>query len=122
MNILLAEDDSNISTIAKLVLEKMGRHTVTVAANGTKALELATTNSFELIILDGMMPGLSGIEVAQKIRNLKNISAPVIFMSAKSNQQDVKEFLELGAGYIQKPFEPKELCSKIDEILKKAVA
>lgn len=120
MKILLAEDDSNIAMIAKVVLEKVGGHTVEVAQDGNIAIAKVNADNYDLVILDGMMPGLSGVEVAQKINSTKGKSLPIIFMSAKSNLQDVKEFLDLGLGYIQKPFEPKELCQKIDSILKKA--
>lgn len=120
MKILIAEDDTNISTIAKLVLERVGHHEVVIAANGREALEAATSQPFDLIILDGMMPELSGPEVCRKYKEHTNNAAPVIFLSAKSTQQDIQEFLDLGIGYIQKPFNPQTLCQQIDMILKAA--
>lgn len=120
MKILIAEDDNNISTIAKLVLERVGHHNVIVAANGREALNAALQQQFDLIILDGMMPELSGPEVCRQYREQCANQAPVIFLSAKSTQADIKEFLELGIGYIQKPFNPQTLCQQIDMIMKAA--
>lgn len=121
MKILFAEDDSNISTIAKLVLERVGKHQVTLAVNGQEAFDFASKEQFDLIILDGMMPELSGPEVCRKYRELnKPDEAPIIFLSAKSTPQDICEFMDLGVGYIQKPFNPQTLCQQIDMILKGA--
>ena len=120
MKILLAEDDSNISMIAKITLERIGKHQVTLVANGKDALELASKENFDLILLDGMMPVMDGVTVLKnlKISSLSHI--PVIFLSAKSQEADIKEVLELGAiGYIQKPFEPKTMCEQIDQMLAK---
>jgi DNA-binding response OmpR family regulator len=120
MKILIAEDDQNISMIAKLVLERVGKHEVHVVADGKLALEAALANTFDLIILDGMMPELSGPEVCRLYKEQSTNSSPVIFLSAKSTQQDIAEFLDLGVGYIQKPFNPQTLCQQIDTILKAA--
>ena len=120
MKILIAEDDSNISTIAKLVLERVGHHDVVVAVNGREALEKALQTHFDLLLLDGMMPELSGPEVCRQFKEQSPHPTPVIFLSAKSTQQDIQEFLQLGVGYIQKPFNPQTLCQQIDMILKAA--
>lgn len=120
MKILLAEDDLNIIKIAQLVLEKVGGHQVDTAIDGGAALEKALADNYDLIILDGMMPILPGIEVCKKFRAQKpESSTAIIFLSAKSSQADINEFLALGQGYIQKPFEPKSLCATIDKILSK---
>lgn len=120
MKILIAEDDNNISTIAKLILERVGKHDVHVVADGKSALDTALAHHFDLIILDGMMPELSGPEVCRLYKQHSNNTTPVIFLSAKSSQQDIQEFLNLGVGYIQKPFNPQTLCQQIDTILKAA--
>lgn len=120
MKILLAEDDPNISTIAKLVLERVGHHDVTLVMNGRDALDRAMTEVFDLILLDGMMPELSGPEVCRLYRQSVHSPSPVIFLSAKSAQHDIMEFMDLGVGYIQKPFNPQTLCQQIDTILKGA--
>lgn len=120
MRILLAEDDANIAMIAKITLEKIGKHQVTHVTNGKDALDSATKDHFDLILLDGMMPLMDGVTV---LKNLKttNSAVPVIFLSAKSQESDIKEVLELGAiGFIQKPFEPTTLCDQINQLMSKA--
>ncbi len=119
MKILLAEDDINIVQIAKITLEKIGKHEVAVAVDGKACFELASKNSYDLILLDGMMPMMDGVTVLKKLKEF-NIAIPVIFLSAKSQDSDIKEVLDLGAiGYIQKPFEPRTLNMQIDQFLKK---
>lgn len=121
MKILLAEDDANIVKIAQMVLERVGQHEVDTALDGGEALEKALANEYDLIILDGMMPVYPGVEVCRLYTEQKQgKKADVIFLSAKSSQKDIKEFLSIGTGYIQKPFEPQKLCQLIDQILKKA--
>lgn len=121
MKILLAEDDANIVKIASLVLTKVGGHHVDVATDGEEALTKALQGDYDLLILDGMMPKYQGIEVCRKYFEQKQPPhARVIFLSAKSNQDDIKEFKRLGSGFIQKPFEPQRLCQQIDEILQEA--
>lgn len=120
MKILIAEDDQNISTIAKMVLERVGKHEVHVVADGRSALHSALSGAFDLIILDGMMPELSGPEVCRMYKEQSSNATPVIFLSAKSSQADIQEFLDLGVGYIQKPFNPQTLCQQIETILKVA--
>lgn len=121
MKILLAEDDNNIVKIAQVVLEKVGGHTVDVALDGGQALEKALNQSYDLIILDGMMPVLPGVEVCRRyFSESTQPNARIIFLSAKSSKEDIEEFLKLGSGYIQKPFEPHSLCQQIDDILKRA--
>lgn len=113
MRILLAEDDSHISQIARITLEKLGKHKVTIVENGKDCLEKIQGDEFDLILLDGMMPIMDGITVLKKLNEF-NIKIPVIFLSAKSQEVDIKEVLELGAiGYITKPFDPKVLNQQI---------
>ncbi len=123
MKILLAEDDSNISIIAKITLEKLGNHVVTAVTDGKSALDLALKESFDLILLDGMMPVMDGVTVLKNLKASHASQTPVIFLSAKSQESDIKQVLELGAiGYIQKPFEPKSLCDRINELLENKAA
>jgi DNA-binding response OmpR family regulator len=123
LRILLAEDDSNISMIAKITLEKIGNHQVVAAVDGKSALDLALKENFDLILLDGMMPVMDGVTVLKNLKASNSSQVPVIFLSAKSQESDIKEVLELGAiGYIQKPFEPRSLCKQINELLSKKAA
>lgn len=123
MRILLAEDDSNISMIAKITLEKIGNHQVVAVMDGKSALDIALKEKFDLILLDGMMPVMDGVTVLKNLKTTNMSHIPVIFLSAKSQESDIKEVLELGAiGYIQKPFEPRTLCEQINELLEKKAA
>ncbi len=118
MRILLAEDDTNVAVIIQLCLERIGGHTVTITSDGAQALEHATKGQWDLIILDGMMPKLSGLEVAMELRKKGLNRIPIIFLSAKSEEKDIRQFLALSCGYIAKPFDPQTICARIDAILK----
>lgn len=117
MRILLAEDDPNISVVTQLCLEKIGGHTVVLCSDGERALETAQRQPFDLIILDGMMPKKSGLQVANELHASGVVGTPIIFLSAKTDEKDVSEFLRVGAGYIAKPFDPQQICGRIDQIL-----
>lgn len=113
MKILLAEDDHNVAVIMLLCLEKIGQHQVVHAVDGEEAVQKALADSFDLILLDGMMPKKNGIIVAQELRTA-GVTTPMIFLTAKS---DEPAYQQLGAGYIAKPFEPTLICTRIDEIM-----
>ncbi len=119
MKIMLAEDEPNIATIAKLTLEKMGGHEVHWVSDGTKALETAINNSFDVILLDEMMPGLNGLNVCKQYQAQASNPSPVIFLSAKSQEVDIRQYEAIGKGYIMKRFDPMSLCARIEEILKR---
>ncbi|MCB0384430.1 MAG: response regulator [Bdellovibrionales bacterium] len=120
MKILLAEDDPNISLIAKLALEQIGGHQVHVATNGRMALEMALSYDFDLILLDEMMPEMNGLTACRNYYAQATNPSPVIFLSAKSQESDIKEFTETALGYIPKPFDPATLNQSISRILSKA--
>jgi len=117
MHVLLAEDDTNISVVTQLCLEKVGGHRVVLCADGESALEIALRQPFDLIILDGMMPKLSGLQVAFNLQSHGVVGTPIIFLSARTDAKDISEFMRVGAGYIAKPFDPMNICARIDEIL-----
>ncbi len=120
MKILLAEDDPNISMIAKITLEKLGGHQVTVAGDGEQALRHALKGNFDLVLLDEMMPKMNGLKVSVEIRVRCPNPPPIIFLSAKSQESDIREFYERGDGFIPKPFDPMTLVQQINDILKGA--
>ena len=119
MKILLAEDDQNISLIAKLALEQIGGHQVHVANNGRMALEMALSYDFDLILLDEMMPEMNGLTVCREYHQQASNPSPVIFLSAKSQESDIIEFTQNALGFIPKPFDPATLCQSILRILQK---
>lgn len=121
MRVLLAEDDPNISIIAKISLEKIAGHVVTVVNDGESALQEALTQNYDLILLDEMMPKMNGLKVCQEYKARTMGSAkPVIFLSAKSQDSDIREFTDNGTGFIPKPFDPRKLPAQIEELLKGA--
>lgn len=117
MHILLAEDDPAVSIVIQICLEKIGGHTVHLVGDGAAAVSVAQRESFDLIVLDGMMPIKSGLQAATEIRAAGIVSTPIIFLSAKNDERDIAAFLSLGVGFIPKPFEPIQICAKIDSIL-----
>jgi DNA-binding response OmpR family regulator len=120
MKILLAEDDPNISTIAKLTLEKLGGHEVTVVSDGEQALNVGLRGGFDVILLDEMMPKMNGLKVSVELKARSKNIPPIIFLSAKSQESDIREFEERGTGFIPKPFDPMKLAQQIDAILKRS--
>ncbi len=121
MKILLAEDDPSVQIVAKLTLQKVGGHDVTVANNGLEAISLALKTKFDLILLDGMMPELDGFNACRKLKaNSKTKDIPVIFLTAKNQQADIEEGLGAGGiGYIVKPFDAAQICDEIQKIYNK---
>lgn len=117
MNILLAEDDPNISKIARLSLEKIGGHTIDLATDGQMALEKALSGTYDVILLDEMMPKLNGLKVCEAYLQQCPSPVPVIFLSAKSQENDVQDFLRIGIGHIAKPFDPMTLNQSIKALL-----
>ena len=96
MKVLLAEDDFNISVIAKLALEKLGGFDVTVVHDGQSALDHALTGNYDIILLDEMMPKMNGVKVCHEYKAQTKNPKPVIFLSAKSQDADLKEFFSQG--------------------------
>ncbi len=112
MRILIVEDEKGISNFLKDGLEEES-FAVDLAPDGNKGLELSTVNDYDLILLDWMIPGISGIEVCRQIRK-SNSFIPIIFLTAKDAVSDIVFGLEAGANdYIKKPFKFEELLARI---------
>ena len=112
MKILIVEDEKGITDFLKQGLEEEG-YTIEVAFNGINGLELALTKDFDLILLDWMMPKISGLEVCKAIR-IENKKVPILFLTAKDTIQETIEGLKAGANdYIKKPFSFEELLERI---------
>lgn len=116
-NILIAEDEMGISNLIKMNLALVG-HTCAQAFDGNSALNMANSFHFDLIILDVMLPGISGFDLISHLNN-----TPVIFVTAKSGLEDRIKGLRLGADdYITKPFEILELVTRVDVVLRRSKA
>src|SRR6188768_2230687 len=119
--ILLAEDDPEIVNLLKLNFDGLP-YELEAHANGSTALQQALSQSFNLIILDIMLPGLDGIEICKKLREAK-ITTPVIMLTSRSEEIDKVLALELGADdYVTKPFAIRELMARIKAVLRRAEA
>jgi len=116
-HILVVDDDEGIRTLVKKYLNE-NNYLVTTANSAEDAFEKIQIIKFDLIILDIMMPGKSGLEFIKE--NQKKLDTPVILLTAKGEADERVEGLEVGADdYLPKPFEPKELILRIQNIIQK---
>ena len=121
MKILLIEDDSNIVSFLQRGLIEEG-HSIDTSLDGEEGEYLACINSYDLIILDWMLPSKSGIEVLNSLRE-KSISTSVLMLTAKSEIDDKVLGLNSGADdYLSKPFSFKELTARIDAIYRRSLS
>lgn len=112
MHILIVEDEAGIVQFLQQGLEEEG-YTITSASDGLKGFEFSQKENFDLILLDWMLPKMTGLELCKSIR-LKNTSTPIIFLTAKDTVQETIEGLKAGANdYIKKPFSFDELVERI---------
>jgi len=118
-HILVVDDDDGIRSLVKKYLNE-NNFLVTTANNSENASEKIKIIKFDLIILDIMMPGKSGLEFIKD--NKKKLETPIILLTAKGEANERVEGLEIGADdYLPKPFEPKELILRIKNILNKTI-
>lgn len=116
--VLLAEDDLSLGYVIKDSLEQEG-YQVVLCADGDQALEYFQKGEFDICLLDIMMPVKDGFSVARKIRQ-KNDVIPILFLTAKSLEEDKLKGFSLGADdYITKPFSMKELLMRMDVFLRR---
>jgi len=118
-HILVVDDDDGIRSLVKQYLNE-NKFLVTTANSAEDAVKKNSIIKFDLIVLDLMMPGKSGLEFIQE--NKKKINTPIILLTAKGETSDRVKGLEIGADdYLPKPFEPKELALRIKNILNKTI-
>ena len=116
-HVLVVDDDDRIRELVKQYLEE-NNFLVTTARDSLDAKKKLEIVKFDILILDIMMPGESGLSLTKEVK--KNNPTPIILLTAKGEKQDIIEGLELGADdYLGKPFEPKELLLRIKNILNK---
>lgn len=112
MHILIVEDEAGIVQFLQQGLEEEG-YTISSASDGLEGFELSQKENFDLILLDWMLPKMTGLELCKSIR-LKNTTTPIIFLTAKDTVQETIEGLKAGANdYIKKPFSFDELVERI---------
>jgi DNA-binding response OmpR family regulator len=116
--VLVIEDDLILGDVIARYLAHEGM-AVDVVANGREGLERALTTLPDLVVLDLMLPGLNGIEVIRRLRQVAPI--PVVMLTARGSEEDRVGGLELGADdYLAKPFSPRELAARVKAVLRRA--
>jgi len=118
--ILLVDDEIKITEVVKSYLENSG-YRVVCAYNGKQALDLFEKNAPALVILDLMLPDITGEEVCKTIR--KKTGTPIIMLTAKVDDTEIINGLEIGADdYMVKPFSPKQLVARVDAVLRRVTS
>jgi two-component system response regulator MtrA len=119
--IVVADDDADVRMLVALKLESCG-HDIVAVENGALAVESCRSERPDLVVLDLMMPGMSGIDACRAIRSDAAIAhTPVILLTARAQSVDVEAGLAAGADeYVTKPFSPRELASRVDTLLAEA--
>jgi DNA-binding response OmpR family regulator len=117
VHVLVVDDEKMIRSLLKMSLQRMG-YEVTTADDGAEALELFQTQSFDLILLDILMPNVDGFTVCSELRRVSDV--PIVMLTALNRPDDIVRGLELGAdNYITKPFTFKEVEARIRAILRR---
>lgn len=120
-NILVVEDEKDISELVALHLRREG-HDVVIVENGEDALSRLNDENFDLVVLDWMLPGLSGLELCKKIRTQSLTSGlPIVMLTARAHATDIVLGLEMGADdYVTKPFEIPVLLARVRALLRRS--
>ena len=118
MKILIVEDETLLADTLKTMLEAKGYET-DVVYDGEDGLAWAETKVYDLLILDVMLPGLNGYEIARRVRR-EHVSTPILMLTAKSGLDDRVEGLDSGADYyLTKPFDSRELLACVNALLRR---
>ena len=119
-SILVVDDEPTISEVVARYLMRAGYET-RIAPDGARGLALHAERPADLIVLDVMMPNVSGVEVLRRLRREPGDSPAVILLTARGEESDRIAGLSLGADdYVVKPFSPRELVARVDEVLRRA--
>jgi two-component system, OmpR family, phosphate regulon response regulator PhoB len=121
LNILVVEDEEAIREMLVLALEQAGV-SVSAVASAEQAQQALAENMIDLILLDWMLPGISGIELARRLKNDTGYKdLPIILLTARGEEEDKIRGLEIGADdYITKPFSPKEMIARIKAVMRRS--
>lgn len=117
-NILVVDDDEDLSYIISDMLESYG-YNVLIAENADKAFELLSENIFHLLLLDINLPGITGFEICKELRKVSAV--PVVFASARTSEMDRITGFDIGGDdYLPKPYSMKELLARINAVIRRA--
>jgi DNA-binding response OmpR family regulator len=116
--IVIADDDADIRELVVFKL-RHGGHDVIPVADGAAAVEACASQRPDLVILDVMMPGMSGLDAARALREDESLAGlPIIMLTARAQESDIEQGFEAGADdYVVKPFSPRELASRVEAVL-----
>ncbi len=118
MHILVVEDEKRLANLLRRVLSEE-RHTVDVAYDGTSGYDLAASDTYDLVVLDLMLPGMDGLEICRQLR-ASNVQTPVLMLTARGAVEDRVAGLKLGADdYLVKPFAMEELLARVGALLRR---
>lgn len=117
-SILIAEDDADLRLLLRLVLHRAG-HGVTEARDGVEALDLLARGRFDVVLLDNLMPRMTGVEVLQALASLRRTDRPlVLVISALASRADIRSYYVHGADdFLAKPFSGEELAARVQVLL-----
>lgn len=116
--ILIAEDDADLRLLLRLVLHKAG-HRVTEARDGVEALEALTREAFDVVLVDNVMPRMTGVEVLEAVQLLRRPERPLmVVISALATRADIRSYYVRGADdFLAKPFATEELVTRVQMLL-----
>jgi two-component system, OmpR family, response regulator len=118
MHILVVEDEKRLAALLRRVLSEE-RHVVDVANDGLAGHDLATSGTYDLVILDLMLPGMSGVEICRQMRQV-GVETPVLMLTARGAVEDRVAGLKTGADdYLVKPFAMEELLARVEALLRR---
>jgi len=119
--VIYVEDDPVMGELVREILTDAG-HLVGVIAHGTLAFETIAFKKPELVILDRKLPGMTGMEILQRLRRIPELYlTPVLMLTGTGGESNIDEGLEAGANdYLVKPFKPQELIRRVDEVIQEA--
>jgi two-component system cell cycle response regulator len=119
MRVLAADDDADVRLLLELALSADPATVVTLASSGAEALERAASESYDVIVLDGLMPGMDGAETCRRLKDdPKTAMVPVIFLTALTSAESRDVLRTAGAaGFITKPFDPFRLLEEVRLVL-----
>ena len=116
--VLLIEDEENIRKIISYDLRKAG-HTIVESGDGQEALDIALKQPFDVLIIDWMLPHVSGIEIVQKLRT-QHVDSVMIMLTARDDETDILYAFDQGVDdYVTKPFSPRELLARVNAHMKR---
>jgi DNA-binding response OmpR family regulator len=120
MYICLLEDDPVLSTEVATHLDSLG-HRTTIFNNGSDVVRALKTDTYDLFILDWHVPGVTGVEVLEHIRKARKLPTPVLFLTSRSDEQDLVSVFKRGADdYCTKPLKPNEFCVRVEALLRRS--